>query len=106
MKRWPQRVCSLGVPLAFRRKGQQTLVCVTPEGGVMASEWTLLQGRAQPRTRAGVAQTWVSSRAPCGLGHPDRLCLGSLWTGLRAPQPGEREVCLTVSLISSLSLKF
>lgn len=106
MKCWPQRVCSLGVPLAFRRKGQQTLVCVTPEGGVMASEWILLQGRAQPSMRAGVAQTCVSSRAPCGLGHPDRLCLGSLRTGLRAPQPGERGVCLTVSLISSLSLKF
>ena len=56
VKRWPQRVCSLGVPLAFRRKGQRTLVCVTPEGGVMASEWTLLQGRAQPSTRAGGAR--------------------------------------------------
>ena len=55
----PQRVCSLGVPLAFRRNGQQTLVCVTPEGGVMASEWTLLEGRAQPSTKAGVANLGV-----------------------------------------------
>lgn len=33
---------------AFRGKGWLRLVCATPEDGLMASEWTLLEGGGQP----------------------------------------------------------
>ena len=96
-----------GVPLAFRGKGQPRLVCVTPKDGLMASEWTLLEGGGQLSHEGWYGPDLGGQQGPervlggfRALGQP---CLRSLGTFLGASQPGNRDVYFTVSLISSPS---
>lgn len=110
---WQQWVLS-GGPVPCRREGRQLLVYGTPEGGVRAREWMLLEGRAQPHTTVGAAQTWVASRDRSALREhsprppPATVPASALWgvPGLSQPGKGRRGVYkATTSVISSLSLK-
>lgn len=98
-------VCSQG-----GRKGKQSLVHVTPRGGLRDSEWQELEGGAQPSTRAGVARPgWpVGPQCLVGWEHSDSPS-GFPGDVLRGSQPGRErgQVCqVTPSGTSPSSLTF
>ena len=80
---------------------------MTPEDGLMASEWTLLEGGVQLSHEGWYGPDLGGQQGPervlggfRALGQP---CLRSLGTFLGASQPGNRDVYFIVSLISSPS---